>query len=194
MSSNETTPDNKNKTDGVEAKPVETAANPVQVVLVSQDSTAELKGIRGWLLFFLVVLGLNGIGSLMLFFASLAELISGSGSGSDIVSAITMPIIGVVAIAAAVLIATRKQQGRLASQIAIAVMAVSSVIANIVAIVEEISAASCGYSASYFCTPTDNTSTVITGIGTIIVQLVIYSLAAYYFQKSKRVKATLVEK
>ena len=79
-------------------------AAPVQYVVMAQS----LKGVKGWLAFFMVCLAIDGVCSVGLFFTSLLNL----GDPSAVVSVIFMPIIAVLTTVAVVLINLQKKLGK----------------------------------------------------------------------------------
>lgn len=171
----------------------------------------EFRGLKGWLVFFMIILGLNGIGALGIFVSALATLIEGDGTAATVVGAVAMPVVGVTMLMAAVNIATRKRFGKTMSQVAIVAMAITMTLIGITNVVETMSDNTCDcggsryrYSSSiydegafvcdcYGPTSSEQAATVVESIGGIVIQLVVYGLSALYFQKSRRVKETLVE-
>ena len=79
-------------------------AAPVQYVVMAQS----LKGVKGWLAFFMVCLAIDGVCSVGLFFTSLLNL----SDPSAVVSVIFMPIIAVLTTVAVVLINLQKKLGK----------------------------------------------------------------------------------
>lgn len=168
---------------------------------------SEFNGLRGWLAFLMVVFGLSGLGGLSVFTASLSELVSGDVTGVAIITTIAAPIVGVVMLIAAANIGMRKRFGRVAVRAAIIVAAIMTVLVGLVGIVESAvdshsssyDYTSCDYSYSTSkCLPSSRSSsyiatTVVENVGAIIIQMVIYGFVALYFEKSRRVEATLIE-
>lgn len=171
----------------------------------------EFRGLKGWLVFFMIILGLNGIGALGIFVSALATLIEGDGTAATVVGAVAMPVVGVTMLMAAVNIATRKRFGKTMSQVAIVAMAITMTLIGITNVVETMSDNTCDCGSSryryssgiyddeaFMCdcygpTSSEQAATVVESIGSIVIQLVVYGLSALYFQKSCRVKETLVE-
>lgn len=143
-------------------------AAPVQYVVMAQS----LKGVRGWLLFFVICFGLAGIGYISAFFLAIADL----STANSIVSAIFSPILAVAFLGAAVLITMQKQLGRWLAAAALGIGALYSTITSIVNYVT-------GASAD------DGVIELVSGI---VIGLVLHGLLILYFFASKRVKETLV--
>lgn len=129
-----------------------------------------LEGIGGWLMFWLIVFALNGLGNASLFFVSLS---SGFSSGATILAAIMSPIIAAGAIATVIFIAMRK---KLAIKLAVATLGV--VLLNSI--------------ISLIINNSDGYTSISLLIGSIVAQLLFTGLVALYFFTSKRVKQTLI--
>ncbi|AGL62441.1 membrane protein of unknown function [Candidatus Saccharimonas aalborgensis] len=142
---------------------------PVQYIVASQS----LKGIGGWLLFWVIILGLAGVGYITLFFAALTNL----DSPSAIVMAIFAPFLAITALGAVVSISMQKKLGKLAAMAYIGVAVLYSVINAIVSF-----AAGTGGSSS----------NIATLMGSIVGTIVFGGLMILYFIQSRRVKETLV--
>ena len=177
------------------APPVQTPVPPAQ---------GEYRGLKGWLVFFMIILGLDGIGALGLFVSALATLIEGDGTAATVVAAVGMPVVGVTMLMAAVNIATRKRFGKTMSQVAIIAMAIVMTIIGLTNVVDTVSDATCDCGSSYYyrsdpvcdCygpTSSEKAAAVVEGVGAIVIQLVVYGLSVTYFQQSRRVRDTLVE-
>ena len=175
--------------------PVQTPVPPAQ---------GEYRGLKGWLVFFMIILGLDGIGALGLFVSALATLIEGDGTAATVVAAVGMPVVGVTMLMAAVNIATRKRFGKTMSQVAIIAMAIVMTIIGLTNVVDTVSDATCDCGSSYYyrsdpvcdCygpTSSEKAAAVVEGVGAIVIQLVVYGLSVTYFQQSRRVRDTLVE-
>ncbi|MCA9348972.1 hypothetical protein KC878_02380 [Candidatus Saccharibacteria bacterium] len=145
-----------------------TAPQPVQYV-VTQES---LDGIGGWLLFFMVVFALTGLGYITTFFAVLEE---GVDNTNNLLAMVFSPIIAIPAIAAVVLMALRKKIGVYASFLTLAASAIYAVLNVIVA-----------------SNDADNPSLAVT-VSSVITILVVFGLLGLYFFASKRVKQTLTK-
>lgn len=153
----------------------------------------EYRGVEGWLAFFMVMFGLGGFCNVIAFFVLVAALAGGDSSVSNAVGSVTSLAAGVVMIIAAVNIAMRKRLGRTMSYAALVTMAVASVIDNITVIIEQIGSSSSSYVDYYYSYSRVNSApTVIMMIGATVVQLGLYALVIYYFKKSRRVQATLI--
>ena len=175
--------------------PVQTPVPPAQ---------GEYRGLKGWLVFFMIILGLDGIGALGLFVSALATLIEGDGTAATVAAAVGMPVVGVTMLMAAVNIATRKRFGKTMSQVAIIAMAIVMTIIGLTNVVDTVSDATCDCGSSYYyrsdpvcdCygpTSSEKAAAVVEGVGAIVIQLVVYGLSVTYFQQSRRVRDTLVE-
>lgn len=181
------------------------AATPVPPVQTSvPPAQGEYRGLKGWLVFFMIILGLDGIGALGLFVSALATLIEGDGTAATVVAAVGMPVVGVTMLMAAVNIATRKRFGKTMSQVAIIAMAIVMTIIGLTNVVDTVSDAACDCGSSYYyrsdpvcdCygpTSSEKAAAVVEGVGAIVIQLVVYGLSVTYFQQSRRVRDTLVE-
>lgn len=144
-------------------------AAPVQYVVMAQS----LKGVKGWLAFFMVCLAIDGVCSVGLFFTSLLNL----GDPSAVVSVIFMPIIAVLTTVAVVLINLQKKLGKW--------LAVAALVASFF------------YSASSTVVDSvvkrpPNTDSIISMTSTIIASGISMGLLCLYFFVSRRVKETLV--
>jgi hypothetical protein len=130
-----------------------------------------LNGIGGWLLFFLVIFTLIGIGSIGLFFDGLDKGISTAAETIEVVFA---PLLAVGFLASVVLIAMRKKVAVMATYVSIAVMALYSAMSTLVSNDDE----------------SDSLAIKISGI---LIAFVFYGLFALYFKQSRRVKETLIK-
>lgn len=144
-------------------------AAPVQYIVMAQS----LKGVKGWLAFFMVCLAIDGVCSVGLFFTSLLNL----GNLSAIVSVIFMPIIVVLTTAAAVSINLQKKLGKWLAVAALVASFFYSVSSEVV--------------DSVVKRPPD-VGSIINIASTIIVSGIVTGLLCLYFFVSKRVKETLV--
>lgn len=183
-------------------QPAAAPVPPVQTPVL--PAQGEYRGLKGWLAFFMIILGLDGIGALGLFVSALATLIEGDGTAATVVAAVGMPVVGVTMLMAAVNIATRKRFGKTMSQVAIIAMAIVMTIIGLTNVVDTVSDAACDCGSSYYyrsdpvcdCygpTSSEKAAAVVEGVGAIVIQLVVYGLSVTYFQQSRRVRDTLVE-
>lgn len=144
-------------------------AAPVQYVVMAQS----LKGVKGWLAFFMVCLAIDGVCSVGLFFTSLLNL----GDPSAVVSVIFMPIIAVLTTVAVVLINLQKKLGK---WLAVAALVASFFYSASSAVVDSV------------VKRPPNTDSIISMISTIIASGISMGLLCLYFFVSRRVKETLV--
>lgn len=142
--------------------------NPVQYVVMADS----LKGVKGWLLFFVIVFGLSGIGYISMFFGAMNDL----SVASNILNLIFTPILAALAITTVVFIAQEKKLGKLLSVATLGAMALYTILTTIV------SAAS-----------GEEYMNVAGVISSIVVTLVMTGLVGLYFFVSKRVKETLAK-
>lgn len=152
-----------------------------------------LKGVGGWLIFFLIVFGLAALAYIWLFFGSMLTL----SRPVSIVALIFSPILAIGYITTIVLIANQKRLGKLAAWICLGVSALYSVINTIVSYLSVSHATrSVSYGSSYASArygSSTNSDTLPFVIAAIITALVMHGLVALYFFLSKRVKETLVD-
>ena len=144
-------------------------AAPVQYVVMAQS----LKGVKGWLAFFMVCLAIDGVCSVGLFFTSLLNL----GDPSAVVSVIFMPIIAVLTTVAVVLINLQKKLGK---WLAVAALVASFFYSASSAVVDSV------------VKRPPNTDSIISMVSTIIASGISMGLLCLYFFVSRRVKETLV--
>ncbi len=144
-------------------------AAPVQYVVMAQL----LKGVKGWLAFFMVCLAIDGVCSVGLFFTSLLNL----GDPSAVVSVTFMPIIAVLTTVAVVLINLQKKLGK---WLAVAALVVSFFYSASSAVVDSV------------VKRPPNTDSIISMTSTIIASGISMGLLCLYFFVSRRVKETLV--
>lgn len=171
---------------------------PVQYVMMERS----LKGVGGWLVFWLVIFALAAIGYIMQFFTGLSTLGAVGGEALRITSLIFTPILAGAFLTSAVLIGMQKKLGVLVTYITLAASALYSTITSIVtyatasAIVNEAKNSYSRYDDYSYSYSTGASSAVQQAlpylIGMILVSLVIHGLIALYFMQSKRVKQTLV--
>jgi hypothetical protein len=141
---------------------------PVQVqYVVSQQS---LEGLGGWLMFWVVIFSLTGIGYITTFFGSIQH----GGTAAATLALIFTPLLAGLYIASVVLIALRKKLGKWFSIGTLGVSALYITIGVIIAVSQS------------------GTSEMAVVAGTILVNIVLHGLFALYFIVSKRVQLTLV--
>lgn len=163
----------------------------VQYVVMQQS----LKGVGGWLIFWLVCFGLAAIGYIWAFFAAMLDL----SAALSIVMLIFSPILAAGYITSIVLVSMQKRLGKVIIWATLAASAVSSIVATIVSYIT-ISDVARSYDkySSYYDSYTTYSYSASTGkalpmvIAGIIVTIVIHVLVALYFVLSKRVKETMV--
>ena len=143
-------------------------AAPVQYVVMAES----LKGVKGWLLFFVICFALAGIGYISMFFAAMQDL----SAASSIVTLVFAPVLATLYIATVVFVAMQKKLGKWLAIGSLGVGALYSVITSVA-----------GY-----VTGSSNGSDAVGLIGGIVVGLVFQGLLVLYFFVSKRVKETLV--
>lgn len=129
-----------------------------------------LKGVRGWLLFFVICFGIAGLGYVTAFFASLTNL---SGV-EEVVDLLFSPILATLAIATTVTIAMEKRLGKWLAIAFFGVAALYSIVDSI---------------ATFAVRGGEATMLV----STIIAGVVGTGLFSLYFFVSKRVKETLIK-
>ena len=150
---------------------------------------SEFKGLKGWLAFMMVVMFLNGISCLFLFVTCLSSIVGGRVHVDDAVGVILLPIQGIVMLVAAIFIGMRKRVAKSVAQWAVVTAAAVSTIVSIVDLATQLN-----YRSSFYYLVSANTSSIIVmSVGLMILQIVIYAVIIIYLQKSRRVKATLVE-
>ncbi len=138
----------------------------VQYVVTQQS----LNGLGGWLLFFMVVFALIGIGEVGVFFSGLD---AGVKTTTDTITTVFSPLLAVSLLASVTLLAMRKKLALMVVYVSIAIGALYAVISQLVV--------------------TEDKEGLGTRIGGVIVGLVLYGLLALYFRQSRRVKETLVK-
>ncbi|MDO4780782.1 MAG: hypothetical protein Q4A34_00080 [Candidatus Saccharibacteria bacterium] len=157
-------------------------AAPVQYVIQAES----LKGLKGWLMFYVVIFVLFAITGLALFFQSMTESIG----AAEVISMIFGPIVAAASITAVVLISMNKAIGKWAAIANIAVFTTWSVIASIVSYA---SPATTTYEYDMITSSSaSSASSVLMLIFSIIITIFFGVLHALYFINSRRVKETLV--
>ncbi len=135
--------------------------------VVSQQS---LEGVGGWLVFWLIVFILMGIGYIMAFFTGLEN---GGDEASDILLMIFSPLIAIGAIGSAVTIALRKKLAIWMSVATLGIAGLYNILSIIIAAVD------------------NRYSSIAITVGGILVSIVFSGAIILYFFASKRVKQTL---
>ncbi len=145
-------------------------AAPVQYVVMAES----LKGIKGWLAFLTILMGLGGILFTLVFFGSLLDISTAAG----VVSVIFAPVVAILSIAAVILINLQKKIARYCS---IASYMTGAAYLSVLQIV---------LSASE---PSSDSNNVTTCIAVVALFLLTGALMSLYFILSRRVKETLVD-
>ncbi len=172
---------------------VQPAQPGVSVQYVVQEKS--LAGVGGWLIFWLIVLGIYALYGVIFTFVWIAALVSGSSDPNLIVATIFTPLIAASFIATLVLITMQKKLGKLMAWIAFGTVALFVTVMCIVAMVREYCTQSFSY-YTYSYTPTCShmeASGIVMMIGLIITAWVGAGLVSLYFLKSKRVALTLTK-
>lgn len=181
----------------VNTQPVTAPQQPVpapaaQYVVMEKS----IKGVGGWLIFFMISFGISAVYGLIAFFVSLAALVGGGESASAVVTVIFAPLIAAASVAAIVFIAMQKKLGKWISIGTLALTGVYATVLTPVAVIAGCSAVNdfySSYSSYYTVSDCPNAAGVVGIIGSIFVSWVVAGLYALYFFLSKRVKATLVK-
>ena len=150
---------------------------------------SEFKGLKGWLAFMMVVMFLNGISCLFLFVTCLSSIVGGRVYVDDAVGVILLPIQGIVMLVAAIFIGMRKRVAKSVAQWAVVTAAAVSTIVSIVDLATQLNSRS----SLYYLVSANTSSIIVMSVGLMILQIVVYAVIIIYLQKSRRVKATLVE-
>ena len=145
-------------------------AAPVQYVVMAES----LKGIKGWLAFLTILMGLGGILFTLVFFGSLLDISTAAGG----VSVIFAPVVAILSIAAVILINLQK---KIARYFSIASYMTGAAYLSVLQIV---------LSASE---PSSDSNNVTTCIAVVALFLLTGALMSLYFILSRRVKETLVD-
>jgi hypothetical protein len=145
-------------------------AAPVQYVVMAES----LKGIKGWLAFLTIFMGLGGILFTLVFFGSLLDISTAAG----VVSVIFAPVVAILSIAAIILINLQK---KIARYFSIASYMTGAAYLSVLQIV---------LSASE---PSSDSNNVTTCIAVVALFLLTGALMSLYFILSRRVKETLVD-
>ena len=153
----------------------------------------DIKGVSGWLAFFAVSFGITGIGGVWSFFEILADMTSGDGGVTMVLSAITLLVGGVMSLITLVYIVEQRFIARKMAMSTLATCYVLSALTSLISLV-----ADCASRPSYgwerlisvsSCTASD----IITTVGGLVVSAITTCLLIMYFRVSERVKATLVK-
>ena len=142
-------------------------AAPVQYVVMAES----LKGVKGWLLFFVVMFAFAGLSYVGTFFSAMNDL----GVATNIIALVFAPVLAILSITSVVAISMEKAIGKWLAISTFGVAAVYSVVSTIVA---------------FAVIGGSNVTTLLSGS---IVMLLAQGLTALYFFVSKRVKETLIK-
>lgn len=154
---------------------------------------SDIKGVSGWLAFFAVSFGVTGIGGVWSFFEILADMTSGDGGVTMVLSAITLLVGGVMSLITLFYIV---EQRFVARKMAVATLVTCYVLSALTSLISLV--ADCASRPSYgwerlisvsSCTASD----IITTVGGLVVSAITTCLLIMYFRVSERVKATLVK-
>lgn len=148
-------------------------AAPVQYVVMAPS----LKGVKGWLAFFMVILAIDALIYVGVFFNSLLNL----SVATSVISAIMAPVIVALSISAVVTINMQKKLGK---RLAIATYLVTLLHSVINIIVTTVGVPGNGF---------DTTTGIVNAISGLTSQVIVSGLLCLYFCVSKRVKETLVD-
>ena len=148
-------------------------AAPVQYVVMAPS----LKGVKGWLAFFMVILAIDALIYVGIFFNSLLNL----SVATSVISAIMAPIIVALSISAVVTINMQKKLGKR--------LAIATYLATLLHSVINIIVTTVGTPGNGFDTTTD----IVNAISGLTSQAIVSGLLCLYFCVSKRVKETLTE-
>lgn len=157
----------------------------VQQVVVEKTNV----GVGGWLMFFVICLGIAAFSYLMLFFTALAALVS-SPNANNIFSVLMAPVVAGTATAAIVMIAMRKKLGK---WLAIGTYAAGFLYFAITTIINVASDCSREYASWWYVTNSCTAEGWILAFGSIVGAALVAGLVSLYYLISKRVKATLTE-
>lgn len=146
------------------------APQPQVQYIVTEQS---LEGLGGWLIFWMVVFAIAGLGYIVAFFA-IFETADYANVATTVTNAIFFPLLAVGYITSVVLMALRKKLARLVSIITLGVAGVAS---SVTVIVQS--------STSYFA------PSIAATVGLVLTALVGSGLIILYFVLSKRVQKTL---
>lgn len=145
-------------------------SQPQQVQYIVSERS--LEGVGGWLIFWIIVFILGGIGYIMVFFTGIEK---GSTEATDILSMIFSPLLAIGFIGSAATIALRKKIGMWLSVGTLGLAGLFNVLNIIISASES-----------------RDTSIAVT-VGGILASLVFSGAMILYFFASKRVKQTLTK-
>lgn len=160
-------------------------AQPVQYMVMQQS----LKGVGGWLIFWMIVFAFAAIGYITAFFTSMMSL----NSAVSIISLIFAPVLAAGYVTSVVFMAMQKKLAKMIIFITLGVSALYTIINSIVGYitvsntVRSYSSYDYSYSSS---SAMDRALPML--IAGILISLLVHALIALYFILSKRVKETLV--
>ena len=180
------------------------APQPVQQPQMQQPQTQQvqyviqeksLTGVGGWLIFWLIVLGMYALYGVIFTFVWISALVGGSSNPNLVVATIFTPLIAASFIVTIVMITMQKKLGKIMAWTSFGLLALFSTVMAIVAMAREYCTS---YSSYYYSsyTPTCShmqASGIVMMIGLIITAWVGAGLVSLYFLKSKQVEATLTK-
>ena len=165
-----------------------------QVQYVIQEKS--LTGVGGWLIFWLIVLGMYALYGVIFTFVWISALVGGSSDPNLVVATIFTPLIAASFIVTIVMITMQKKLGKIMAWTSFGLLALFSTVMAIVAMAREYCTSYSSYSYYSSYTPTCShmqASGIVMMIGLIITAWVGAGLVSLYFLKSKRVEATLTK-
>lgn len=156
----------------------------IQQYVVTEQS---LKGLGGWLVFWIVMFSLASVGYLMAFAGLLVAdtTYTDGGTGARVLGLIFTPLLFLAYLASAVLIIMQKKMGRLAALVTLGISALYTVLGII------ISYATAVNNTSQYSSSSDQALPIV--VASIFVTLILHGLIGLYFVVSKRAKETLVK-
>lgn len=168
---------------------------PKPAALAPKPIDPKFVGLRGALLFFMICMGLTGLGAITATFAALAEIIGGDANATSVILFIGMPVVAVSMLMATVKIGMRKRSGKKMTIISIVATAVVSTIVQLANLFTTVSYDYSSYSSSIYrpVQSGPDPEEIVLGLGGIVCSLAVYGLLVLYFQHSRRVNATLTE-
>lgn len=155
----------------------------------------QYEGINGALAFFTFCFGLSAIGWIYTFFQGLIALAGGDTDINTVVFTISGVLIGAMSLVTLITICLRKKLAKAMAISTLVLAAISYLTQDIISIASMLGHG--GDSSDYLdffsaYQPTD-AQIIIAGVGIVIMQLIILTLVAVYFLKSRRVRDTLTE-